>query len=88
METIRVAVLMGGTSSEREVSLRTGMNVAQALNHERYDVRTLDFTGDIAPIVALKDQVDVVFMALHGVGGEDGRMQGLLDLLMSIFLRR
>ncbi|HEY3377962.1 MAG TPA: D-alanine--D-alanine ligase [Armatimonadota bacterium] len=81
MEIIRVAVLMGGISSEREVSLRSGANVANALDREKYAVRTLDFTGDVGPIVALKDQVDVAFLALHGFGGEDGRMQGLLDLL-------
>lgn len=81
MDKIRVAVLMGGISSERDVSLRSGKNVADALDRDKYDVRALDFTGDVAPIVALKDAVDVVFLALHGIGGEDGRMQGLLDLL-------
>ena len=81
MDNIRVAVVMGGISSEREVSLRSGAKVAQALARDKYDVSTLDFTGDIAPLVALKGKVDVVFLALHGPGGEDGRVQGLLDLL-------
>jgi D-alanine-D-alanine ligase len=81
MNRPRVAVLMGGTSSERDVSLRSGRNVAAALDRARFDVITLDFTGDLGPILALKGQVDVVFPALHGPGGEDGRIQGVLDLL-------
>jgi D-alanine-D-alanine ligase len=81
MEKIRVAVLMGGISSEREVSLSSGANVAEGLDRDKYQVTTVDFTGDVAPIVALKGKVDVVFLVLHGSGGEDGRMQGLLDLL-------
>ncbi len=81
MSTKRIAVLMGGTSSERDVSLRSGANVAAALDRTRYTVLPLDFTGDLAPILALKGQVDLVFPALHGPGGEDGRLQGLLDLL-------
>ena len=81
MKKIRVAVLMGGTSNEREVSLRTGQNVAKALDRSRYQVQLIDYSGDVVEIIALRDQVDVLFMALHGPGGEDGRLQGLLDLL-------
>lgn len=81
MAKLRVAVLMGGTSNEREVSLRSGTNVAQALDRNKYDVTTLDFTGSLEAILALKGQVDIVYIALHGPGGEDGRIQGLLDLL-------
>lgn len=81
MDRVRVAVIMGGISSEREISLRSGAQVLAALDAAKYDVRSLDFTGDIAPLIALKGAVDVVFLALHGFGGEDGRIQGLLDLL-------
>jgi D-alanine-D-alanine ligase len=81
MDTFRVAVLMGGTSSERDVSLRSGANVIAALRAAGHAVQPLDFTGDLAPVLALTGQVDVVFLALHGPGGEDGRMQGVLDLL-------
>jgi len=81
MAKLRVAVLMGGTSHERAVSLNSGSMVAGALDRAKYDVVPVDFTGDLAPIVALRGQVDVVFLALHGPGGEDGRMQGVLDLL-------
>jgi len=81
MEKLRVAVLMGGTSSERDVSLRSGANVAEAFDRNKYDVITVDFTGQLAPILALQGQVDVIYLALHGPGGEDGRIQGVLDLL-------
>ena len=81
MAKLRIAVLMGGTSSERSVSLKSGSMVAAGLDRAKYDVLPVDFTGEVAPIVALQDRVDVVFLTLHGPGGEDGRMQGLLDLL-------
>lgn len=81
MSTQRVAVLMGGTSSERDVALRSGANVAAALQQAGHDVLLIDFDGDLSAILALKGLVDIVFPALHGPGGEDGRLQGLLDLL-------
>ncbi len=81
MPKIRVAVLMGGTSNEREVSLRSGGNVVQALDRTKYAVTPVDFTGGLTPILALKGQVDLVFLALHGPGGEDGQIQGVLELL-------
>lgn len=77
----RIAVLLGGRSAEREVSLNTGTQVAAALVECGYDVVTID-TGDPGFIEAIRDaQPDVVFIALHGRGGEDGTMQGLLELL-------
>jgi D-alanine-D-alanine ligase len=81
MSKLRVAVLMGGISSEREVSLRSGANVVAALSADRYEVLPVDFTGDLAPLIALKGQVDIVFLALHGPGGEDGKVQALFELL-------
>jgi D-alanine-D-alanine ligase len=81
METLRVAVIMGGTSSERDVSLRSGANVAQALDRTRYVVTPVDFTGDPAQLLALRGAVDVAVLALHGPVGEDGRIQALLELL-------
>lgn len=78
-----VAVLMGGESAEREVSLSSGRACALALR-ENYQVTEIDYTGDVAALVgALKgpDAPEVVFNALHGRHGEDGTMQGLLDLL-------
>jgi len=81
MKKLRVAVVMGGTSNERAVALKSGAQVVAALDRARYEVVPVDFTGEVAAIAALQGQVDVVVLALHGPGGEDGRMQGLLDLL-------
>lgn len=76
----KVLVLMGGTSEEREVSLNSGNNVYKALEQKGFQVEALDLSkdnlsriADIAP--------DVVFIALHGKNGEDGTVQGYLDLL-------
>jgi D-alanine-D-alanine ligase len=77
---IHVAVLMGGWSNERPVSLMSGNGVADALERVGYRVTRVDMDRDIAATLsALKP--DVVFNALHGVPGEDGRVQGMLDLM-------
>lgn len=76
----RVAVVMGGPSSERDVSIATGRGVARALETLGYDARTLDY--DARLVDALRElDVDVVFNALHGPGGEDGCLQGVLEWL-------
>jgi D-alanine-D-alanine ligase len=78
----RVAVLMGGWSAEREVSLVSGRECARALETLGYAVRTVDVTRDVEALVAaLTPRPDVVFNALHGRGGEDGTIQGILELL-------
>lgn len=81
----RVAVLMGGLSAEREVSLATGAACVKALRQKGYPVVDIDVTADGgAPALtrALTDAApDVVFNALHGRYGEDGCVQGLLELL-------
>lgn len=80
-QALHVAVLKGGTSAEREVSLRSGEQVAAALRTSGCDVVEFD-TKDITYIeklIALKP--DVVYIALHGRGGEDGTVQGLLEVL-------
>jgi D-alanine-D-alanine ligase len=77
-----VAVLMGGWSSEREVSLVSGKHVAEALAKVGYDVRSVDLGRDIPTLLqALTPAPDVVFNALHGRCGEDGTVQGLLELM-------
>jgi D-alanine-D-alanine ligase len=106
---IRVAVLMGGKSAERDVSLATGRQVLNALDPEKYEVYALDiFSGEKylpamadrplaqlttedgstevnaltqLSLVAGSERPDVVFIALHGPGGEDGTVQGFLDTL-------
>ena len=80
--TKHVAVLMGGWSAEREVSLSSGQECAAALETRGYDVRTVDVTRDLAVLMAaLTPRPDAVFNALHGRGGEDGTIQGVLELL-------
>jgi D-alanine-D-alanine ligase len=76
----RVAVVMGGPGAEREVSIASGRGVLRALLDLGYEARSLDF--DARFVDALKEfKPDVVFNALHGTGGEDGRIQGILDWL-------
>jgi D-alanine-D-alanine ligase len=78
----RVAVLMGGWSAEREVSLSSGRETAAALKTRGYDVRVIDVTRDLGALMAaLTPRPDVVFNALHGRGGEDGTIQGVLEFL-------
>lgn len=76
----KVAVLMGGTAAEREVSLRSGAAVYQALKRQGIDAMAIDVTGSV--IDALADiKVDRVFNIIHGRGGEDGVLQGVLQVL-------
>ncbi len=79
----RVAVLMGGWSAEREVSLVSGAGVARALEEEGYAVTAVDVQRDLEGLLrALSEpRPDVVFNALHGRGGEDGTIQGILEFL-------
>lgn len=79
----RVTVLSGGMSAEREVSLDSGVNCAEALNEAGYQVSMLDPSGDVGEFIErLRAQKpDAVFNALHGRYGEDGHIQALLNLL-------
>ena len=79
----RVAVLCGGFSKEREVSLVSGSAAARALTEKGYDVATIDVRRDMAALVNALDQAkpDAVLNALHGRYGEDGCLQGLLDMM-------
>jgi len=77
-----VAVLMGGFSSEREVSLSSGKGCVDGLKSAGFNVTAIDVTRDMNALLrALDPAPDVVFNALHGPFGEDGRIQGLLDIL-------
>ncbi len=78
----RVAVLYGGMSAEREVSLSSGRQVIAALRAEGFEVTPIDAGADLRAILtALDPKPDVVFNALHGRFGEDGAIQGVLDWL-------
>ncbi|HZF96154.1 MAG TPA: D-alanine--D-alanine ligase [Allosphingosinicella sp.] len=80
MEKLHIAVLMGGWSAEREVSLTSGNGVADALESRGHKVTRIDMDRNLAMVL---DAVrpDVVFNALHGTPGEDGTVQGLMDLM-------
>src|SRR6201981_4078427 len=75
-----VAVLMGGWSGEREVSLRSGKACGEALIRRGYRVSSLDVTPEIAAALTAA-KPDVALNVLHGRPGEDGTLQGLLEIL-------
>jgi D-alanine-D-alanine ligase len=77
---LHVAVLMGGWSAEREVSLMSGAGVADALESLGHKVTRIDMGRDVAARL-VEAAPDVVFNALHGTPGEDGSVQGMLDLM-------
>jgi D-alanine-D-alanine ligase len=78
---LNVVVLMGGWSSEREVSLTSGQGVADALRERGWtNVTTVDMDRNVAQVLTAI-RPDVVFNALHGTPGEDGTVQGMLDLM-------
>jgi D-alanine-D-alanine ligase len=77
----RVAVLMGGNSAEREISLHSGNAVLEALRSAGVDARDLDPAGKDFVRELGEGRFDRVFIALHGRGGEDGVIQGMLDVL-------
>jgi len=77
---LNVAVLMGGWSSERPVSLMSGEGVAKALEARGHSVTRIDMGRDVAQRLA-EAAPDVVFNALHGAPGEDGTVQGMMDLM-------
>lgn len=81
MSKLRLALIAGGTSGEREVSLKGAQGVDQALDREKYEVIRFDPATDLARIAAEAGSIDVAFVLLHGLHGEDGTMQGFLDLL-------
>jgi D-alanine-D-alanine ligase len=81
MTKIRLALIAGGTSGEREVSLKGAAGVEQALKKEKYEVVRYDPAIDLARLAADADRLDVAFILLHGIHGEDGTVQGMLELL-------
>jgi D-alanine-D-alanine ligase len=79
-EPLHIAVLMGGWSAEREVSLSSGKEIADALESIGHRVTRIDMDRNVAQVIA-GVRPDVVFNALHGSPGEDGTVQGMLDLM-------
>jgi D-alanine-D-alanine ligase len=78
--TKKIGVLMGGTSAERDVSVRSGLAIYQALQEQGYNSALIDVGKDIVNVLK-KEKVRVAFLALHGGTGEDGSIQGLLEVL-------
>jgi D-alanine-D-alanine ligase len=81
MGKLRVALLSGGRSAEREVSVKSANQVYQAMDKEKYDIRRYDPRDDLAKLVADAREIDVALIILHGRLGEDGTIQGMLELL-------
>jgi len=81
MKKQRVGVLMGGNSAEREISLKTGEGVARALEARGHDVARVVFGKEPVDVTLRAADIDVAFLALHGRGGEDGCIQGMLELM-------
>jgi D-alanine-D-alanine ligase len=82
MKAKRIGVVMGGTSAEREISLRSGRAVARALEKAGFDVVRLEIDQQLHALKMLNEaRLDVAFLALHGRLGEDGCIQGMLEML-------
>ncbi|MCF8139398.1 MAG: D-alanine--D-alanine ligase [Desulfotignum sp.] len=81
MKKIRLALLAGGISSERSVSLNSGNQVFEALDKDKYDILRYDPKTDLKQLVMDAPDIDAALIILHGPFGEDGTVQGLLDLL-------
>ncbi|OQY01836.1 MAG: D-alanine--D-alanine ligase [Desulfobacteraceae bacterium 4572_130] len=81
MEKLRLALLSGGISSEREVSLNSGSQVYEFLDKNKYEITRYDPKTDLEKLVTHAANIDVALLILHGPYGEDGTIQGLLELL-------
>ena len=76
----RIGVLMGGISHEREISMRTGKAVSTALLNKNYRISSIDVTSAVTQTLRGR-KIEAAFIALHGRGGEDGTIQGLLEIM-------
>src|SRR3989339_2255148 len=79
LKKLKIAVLCGGRSRERDVSLRSGKRIYESLKGQGYNVISLDLTDNLATDLK-KNKIDLVYNTLHGKFGEDGSVQGLLEL--------
>lgn len=81
MGKLEIALLAGGRSSERDISLKSGDAVYRSLDKRRYNVTRYDPRDDLASLIEHRERIDLAFIVLHGKFGEDGCIQGFLDLL-------
>jgi D-alanine-D-alanine ligase len=80
LKGLKIGVLLGGLSREREISLKTGAAILKALLEKGYDAHAIDVGHDIAEVL-IKQKIECAFVALHGRLGEDGTIQGMLELM-------
>lgn len=78
---LNIAILAGGNSSERDISLKSAQEVRDHLNTQKYKISFFDFPKDIPDFLARYKDIDVVLPIFHGHGGEDGTIQGFLETL-------
>lgn len=81
MKKLTVALLFGGISPERDISLKSGMEVLKALDKTKYEIRRYDPATDLGRLVMDAPDIDIALIILHGPFGEDGTIQGFLDML-------
>jgi D-alanine-D-alanine ligase len=81
MGRLRIALISGGWSGEREISLKSGDAVYLALDKQKYDVTRYDPRDDLGALMRDRESIDIAFILLHGKFGEDGCIQGFLDLM-------
>src|SRR3974390_2508215 len=81
MTKLRLALIAGGNSAEREVSLNSGEQVYQARDQSKYNISRYDPKDDLERLARDAANLDVALVIMHGRGGEDGALQGMLDLL-------
>ncbi len=83
MSKIKIALLLGGISGERDISLKTGEQIYKALDKGKYEIFKYDPKTDLKRFFldAVDKKFDLVFPALHGPFGEDGKLQGMLDII-------
>ena len=81
MGKIEIALLAGGWSGEREISIKSGEAVYRSLDRKRYNVTWYDPLNDLESLLKKRQSIDLAFVLLHGKFGEDGRIQGFLDIL-------
>jgi D-alanine-D-alanine ligase len=80
LRTKKIGVVMGGTSRERDISLRSGGKVLESLKRQGFEVAGLRMSQNL-PYELKKEKIDIVFVTLHGGRGEDGTAQGLFEIL-------
>jgi D-alanine-D-alanine ligase len=82
MSKIKIAIISGGWLKEKDISIKRGNSVHSALNKDKYDVVMYYPSRDLDLMLQRKHSIDLVFILRHGRFGEDGCIQGLLNILM------